>query len=93
MRVVDPVWALPVSTDLVALAAAADRVAVVEDNVVVGGIGSQVALAVRQAGSDVPVDAFGIPTRFLEHGSRGQVLDAIGLTPDSVASAIRARLA
>ena len=40
VRVVDPVWALPVSDDLVALAGAAGRVAVVEDNVVVGGIGS-----------------------------------------------------
>ena len=51
VRVVDPVWALPVSDDLVALAAGSvRRVAVVEDNVVVGGIGSQVALAVRDAG-------------------------------------------
>ena len=40
VRVVDPVWALPVSDDLVALAGSAGRVAVVEDNVVVGGIGS-----------------------------------------------------
>ena len=42
VRVVDPVWALPVSSDLVTLAGAARRVAVIEDNVVVGGIGSQV---------------------------------------------------
>lgn len=93
VRVVDPVWALPVSPDLVGLAGSVRRVAVVEDNVVVGGIGSQVALALREAGSDVPVDAFGLPKRFLDHGSRGFVLDAASLTPDAVASALRDRLA
>ena len=92
VRVVDPVWVLPVSPDLVTLASSARRVAVVEDHVVVGGIGSQVALAVRDAGSDVPVDSYGLPKRFLEHGSRGQVLDAADLTPDAVAASVRARL-
>jgi 1-deoxy-D-xylulose-5-phosphate synthase len=80
------------SPDLTALATGVRRVAVVEDNVVVGGIGSQVALAVRDAGSDVPVDTFGIPRRFLDHASRGQVLDAVHLTPDAVATAVRSRL-
>ncbi len=92
VRVVDPVWALPVSTDLVDLATGARRVAVVEDNVVVGGIGSQVALALRDSGSDVPVDVFGLPKRFLDHGSRGHVLDSVDLTPEAVASTLRARL-
>ena len=50
------------------------------------------ALAVRAAGSDVPVDARGIPKRFLDHGSRGHVLDAVDLTPDAVAADVRARL-
>jgi 1-deoxy-D-xylulose-5-phosphate synthase len=93
VRVVDPVWALPVSADLVALAGGAGRVAVVEDNVVVGGIGSQVELALRDAGLATPLDQLGIPKQFLDHGSRGQVLDRIGLTPDAVASRLRARLA
>ena len=93
VRVVDPVWALPVSPDLVSLAGAAGRVAVVEDNVVVGGIGSQVELVLRDAGLATPLDQFGIPSEFLDHGSRGQVLDRIGLTPDAVASRLRDRLA
>ncbi|MBM6399797.1 1-deoxy-D-xylulose-5-phosphate synthase [Phycicoccus sonneratiae] len=93
VRVVDPVWALPVPEALVSLARGAGRVAVVEDNVVVGGIGSQVTQALRDAALDVPVDTFGIPRRFLDHASRGQVLDAVGLTPDAVASALRSRLA
>ncbi len=92
VRVVDPVWALPVPEAVLRLARGAGRVAVVEDNVVIGGIGSQVAHALREDGNETPVDVFGIPKRFLDHASRGQVLDAVGLTPDTVASALRARL-
>ena len=92
VRVVDPVWALPVPDAVVDLARGARRVAVVEDNVVVGGIGSQIAQALRDARIEVPVATFGIPRRFLDHASRGQVLDAVGLTPDAVAAGLRDRL-
>ena len=92
VRVVDPVWALPVPAALVELARSARRVAVVEDNVVVGGIGTQVEAALRDAGLDVPVDLFGLPKRFLDHGPRGQVLDAVHLTPDGVAERLRPHL-
>jgi 1-deoxy-D-xylulose-5-phosphate synthase len=92
VRVVDPVWAIPVPAGLAELARSARRVAVVEDGSVTGGVGSQVAYAVRQAGLDVPVDTFGLPREFLDHGSRGQVLDLAGLTPDVVANTLRARL-
>jgi len=87
--VVDPRWVIPVAPELVALAATAGRIAVIEDNLVVGGVGSQVATAVRAAGHAVPVVSFGIPREFLDHASRGQVLDAIGLTPDAITAALR----
>ncbi|MBM6403978.1 1-deoxy-D-xylulose-5-phosphate synthase [Phycicoccus sp. CSK15P-2] len=92
VRVVDPVWALPVPDALVGLAGAAGRVAVVEDNVVAGGIGSQVTQVLRDVGVTVPVDVFGLPKRFLDHASRGQVLDAVDLTPDAVAARLRVHL-
>ncbi len=92
VRVVDPVWALPVPEAVVGLARSAHRVAVVEDNVVVGGIGSQVTQSLRDAGLDVPVDLFGLPKRFIDHASRGQVLDAVGLTPDAIASRLLTHL-
>ncbi len=92
VRVVDPVWALPVPDGLVDLARAARRVGVIEDNVVVGGIGSQVEHALREHDLDVAVDLFGLPKRFLPHGSRGEVLDAVELTPDGVAGRVRPQL-
>jgi 1-deoxy-D-xylulose-5-phosphate synthase len=92
VRVVDPVWVLPVPEALVGLARAAGRVAVVEDNIVVGGIGTQVEQALRAADLDAPVELFGLPKRFLPHASRGQVLDAVDLTPDGVAARLRRHL-
>jgi len=86
VRVVDPVWALPVNPVLGELAGAAGRVAVVEDNSVAGGVGSHVVQALRGSGSDVPVDLFGLPREFLDHGSRGQVLDRVGLTPEAISA-------
>ncbi|MDC5699195.1 1-deoxy-D-xylulose-5-phosphate synthase [Intrasporangium calvum] len=92
VRVVDPRWVLPVNPGLVELARSATAVAVVEDNLVSGGIGSAVTLALREAGVEVPVHCFGIPKRFLSHASRGQVLEELGLTPDSVVAQLAGRL-
>jgi 1-deoxy-D-xylulose-5-phosphate synthase len=92
VRVVDPRWCLPVSDDLVGLARTAGAVAVLEDNLVVGGVGSQVSAALREAGLSVPVHLHGIPKRFLSHASRGELLEEIGLTPDAVADQLHAAL-
>jgi 1-deoxy-D-xylulose-5-phosphate synthase len=92
VRVVDPRWCLPVADDLVGLARTAGAVAVLEDNLVVGGVGTQVTAAVRDAGLSVPVHLHGIPKRFLAHASRGEILEEIGLTPDAVADQLHAAL-
>lgn len=90
VRVVDPVWALPVGADVVQEARRADQVVVIEDNLISGGVGSAITLALQQAGVTAPVRPFGIPKEFLDHASRGQVLAAIGLTPDAIAQALLA---
>ena len=92
MCAVDPRWVLPVSDDLVDLARSAPAVAVVEDNLVSGGVGAAVSLALREAQVATPVHQYGIPKRFLDHASRSQVLDEVGLTADAVATSLAARL-
>jgi 1-deoxy-D-xylulose-5-phosphate synthase len=92
VRVVDPRWSLPVSGDLVEAVRDARAVAVVEDNLEIGGIGTHVAAALAEAGLEVPVHQYGIPTEFIDHASRGQVLEQVGLTPDAIASELSARL-
>jgi 1-deoxy-D-xylulose-5-phosphate synthase len=92
VRVVDPRWVLPVSPELVHAAGDATAVAVIEDNLVSGGIGSAVTLALRQGGCAAVVHCYGIPKEFLAHGSRSQVLDQIGLTPDAIATSLGSEL-
>jgi 1-deoxy-D-xylulose-5-phosphate synthase len=92
VRVVDPRWVLPVSADLIQAAGEARAVAVIEDNLVSGGIGSALTLAAGQGGCKAAVHCYGIPKRFLSHASRSQVLDQIGLTPDAIATSLAAAL-
>ena len=92
VRVVDPRWVVPVSDDVVALARQARVVAVVEDNLVSGGVGAAVTRALRDAEIDVPVHTYGIPKQFLDHASRGQILEDIGLTAEQVVADLEPRL-
>ncbi|WP_410535899.1 1-deoxy-D-xylulose-5-phosphate synthase [Streptomyces sp. KL2] len=83
--VVDPRWVKPVDEALPPLADRHRVVVTVEDNSRVGGVGSAVAQALRDAGVDVPLRDFGIPPKFLDHASRGEVLAEIGLTAPDIA--------
>jgi 1-deoxy-D-xylulose-5-phosphate synthase len=82
--VIDPRWVIPVDDALVTLAAGHRRVVVVEDNLRAGGIGSAVAERLGLAGVGVPVHLFGVAQRFLDHGTRAQLLDEVGLTAQEV---------
>jgi 1-deoxy-D-xylulose-5-phosphate synthase len=85
VTVVDPRWVLPVPDALVEMAAAHDLVVTVSDSGTHGGFGSVVAAALRAAGLDVPVRDLAIPQAFLDHGSRPDILAALGLTAQDVA--------
>ncbi|WP_432058349.1 1-deoxy-D-xylulose-5-phosphate synthase [Streptomyces sp. bgisy022] len=83
--VVDPRWVKPVDEAMAPLADKHRVVVTVEDNSRVGGVGSTIAQALRDAGVDVPLRDFGIPPRFLDHASRAEVLTEIGLTAPDIA--------
>ena len=85
VTVVDPRWVTPVAPELVELARSYRLVLTVEDNGRVGGVGTQVSQALRDADVDVPTRDVGIPQRFLDHASRAQILSEIGLTAQDVA--------
>ena len=61
---------------------------VVEDNGRVGGVGSAIAQALRDAGVTTPVRDYGIPQRFLDHAKRPKILSDVGLTGQSLAREI-----
>ncbi|MFD4555424.1 1-deoxy-D-xylulose-5-phosphate synthase [Streptomyces sp. NPDC058469] len=83
--VVDPRWVKPVDEAMAPLAEQHRVVVTVEDNSRVGGVGSSIAQALRDAGVDVPLRDFGIPPRFLDHASRAEVMTEIGLTAPDIA--------
>jgi 1-deoxy-D-xylulose-5-phosphate synthase len=85
VTVADPVWALPVNPALVELAAVHELVISIEDNGVVGGCGARLAQEMRHADVATPVREFGIEQRFLAHGSRSDLLDEVGLNPQTIA--------
>jgi 1-deoxy-D-xylulose-5-phosphate synthase len=88
VTVVDPRWIKPVDEAVVGAARQHRLVAVVEDNGRVGGYGDAVSRLLRDHDVDIPVKTFGLPQQFLEHGDRGEVLAAAGLTPQHLARQI-----
>jgi 1-deoxy-D-xylulose-5-phosphate synthase len=70
------------------LAVAHKVVVTLEDNGVAGGVGSAVSAALRAAEIDVPCRDVGLPQKFFDHASRGEVLAEAGLTDQHVARRI-----
>ena len=93
VTVVDPRWVAPVAPELLDLAAEHRLVVTVEDNGRVGGVGSVLSQALRDADIDVPARDIGIPQRFLDHGTRAQVQAEVGLTAQEVARRVVEQLA
>ncbi|BAL92062.1 putative 1-deoxy-D-xylulose 5-phosphate synthase [Actinoplanes missouriensis 431] len=85
VTVVDPRWVRPVPIELTGLAAAHRLVVTLEDGVRTGGVGDAVASALRDAGVAVPLRDFGVPVGFHPHGTRAEILTALGLTAQDVA--------
>jgi 1-deoxy-D-xylulose-5-phosphate synthase len=85
VTVVDPRWVAPIPPELIELARAHSLVVTVEDNGRIGGVGSVLSQALRDADVDVPARDIGIPNRFLAHGTRAQLQAELGLTAQEVA--------
>jgi len=88
VTVIDPRWTKPVDEALVAAARQHRLVVTVEDNGRTGGFGDAVARLLRDHDVDVPVKTFGVPQEFLSHGTRDEVLEEAGLTPQHLARQI-----
>ncbi len=93
VTVVDPRWVLPVSDTIVKLAENYRLVVTVEDGGLHGGVGSTVSAKLRAAGLDVPTRDLGVPQQFLDHASRGQIHQELGLTAGDIARRITGWLA
>jgi 1-deoxy-D-xylulose-5-phosphate synthase len=85
VTVVDPRWVKPVDEAVITAARQHRLVAVVEDNGRSGGFGDAVSRLLHDNDVDTPVKTFGLPQEFLTHGSRAEILEAKGLSPQHLA--------
>lgn len=90
--VVDPRWVVPVPKSVIDLARGHRLVVTIEDGIKVGGIGTRVRQDLRAAEVDTALNEVGLPDEFLEHASRGEILDRVGLTAQAVARDIVAQV-
>jgi 1-deoxy-D-xylulose-5-phosphate synthase len=88
VTVVDPRWVKPVDPILVELARTHRLVVSVEDNGIVGGVGSVLLQTLNEARVETPVRLHGIPQRFLDHAKRAAILDRIGLSAQALARSV-----
>jgi 1-deoxy-D-xylulose-5-phosphate synthase len=88
VTVVDPRWVTPVNPALADVARRHRLAITVEDNSRAGGVGSSIAQALRDADVHTLLREFGIPRRFLSHGSRAEVLAACGLTAQEISRTV-----
>jgi len=90
--VIDPRWLVPVPTSVKEFARSHRLVVSIEDGVRVGGIGTRIRQDLRDGGVDTAVTELGLPDEFLAYGSRAEILEAAGLTPQHIARDIVAQV-
>ncbi|WP_083672866.1 1-deoxy-D-xylulose-5-phosphate synthase [Micromonospora sp. CB01531] len=90
--VVDPRWVRPVNPELAVLAADHALVVTVEDGVRDGGVGAAVAQSLADAAVATPVCALGLPTTFVPHGDRPDLLAEYGLDAHGICADVLRRL-
>jgi 1-deoxy-D-xylulose-5-phosphate synthase len=88
VTVIDPRWIKPLPNYLSTLAAKHRLIAVVEDNSKSGGVAAGISQFLRDKNIYTPQRDFGIPEKFLNHGSRAQIMSEIGLTAQDISREI-----
>ena len=90
--VIDPRWVVPVPKTVLAEAAKHRLVVTIEDGVKVGGIGTRIRQDMRAAQIDTALNEVGLPDEFLEHASRDEILERVGLTAKQITHDIVAQV-
>ncbi|MEY8577609.1 1-deoxy-D-xylulose-5-phosphate synthase [Corynebacteriaceae bacterium 6-324] len=88
VTVVDPRWLCPVAPSLIEMADAHDIVVVAEDGMMRAGVGSLFDEAFSAAEVDTPLRRVAFPSIFPKHGSRGEVLEEVGMDAEGIAATV-----
>ncbi len=90
--VCDMRWVKPLDTELIdALAESHELIVTLEENATAGGAGSSVSEYLSNKGITRPVLQLGLPDRFIDHGKREKILEAIGLDAEGIERTTRER--
>jgi len=81
----------PIDEELLCkIAKQARYIVTLEENCLMGGFGSAVMETLNSAGLAAPrILRLGLPDRFIEQGSREELLECLGLDPDGIAETVR----
>ena len=90
--VIDPRWVVPVRQSVIDLAKDHRLVVTLEDGVRVGGIGTRIRQDLRAAQVDTALNELGLPDEFLEHASRSEIMERVGLTAQNITQEIVAQV-
>jgi len=90
--VIDPRWVVPVAKSVIDMSAEHRLVVTIEDGIKVGGIGTRVRQDMRAAQVDTALNEVGLPDEFLEHASRAQIMERVGMSAQSIAHDIVAQV-
>ncbi|MFV0285186.1 MAG: 1-deoxy-D-xylulose-5-phosphate synthase [Demequina sp.] len=85
-------WVHPVPDGLDALIGDAELIVTVEDGLVDAGLGQEWAEYARVLGLTASWSHHGVPREFLEHASRAQIVEQVGLDASALADAVIAAL-
>ena len=88
VTVVDPRWLCPVTPSLIEMADEHDIVVVAEDGMMRAGVGSLFDEAFSAAEVDTPLRRVAFPSIFPKHGSRGEVLEEVGMDAEGIAATV-----
>ena len=64
----------------------------IEENAVIGGVGSEIERVLSDCGLKLPLIRLGLPDRFIEHGEQGQLLADLGLDKAGIVRTVRERI-
>ena len=74
---------------LLSLCESHERIITLEEGVLVGGFGSAVSDFLHDNNKANQLIRFGIPDNFIQHGTRNELLQEVGLTVDDFISAMQ----
>ena len=90
--VINARWVKPLDSRILEWAAPAKHIVTLEDGVVSGGFGSGVMEMFADAGISKTFTCVGVPDQFLPFGAPADIMESVGMDPDSVVERVLAAI-